>query len=173
VRDFFSFFHNGRFSRVILQDFYFVFSRAEAHLSLSFSCRSVGRRRLHSFVREEKRCGVEKDSLSLERERERERKGRGCDFSIRRTVQNPTPIRIRKKKRKRRLGNNTKLCYEPVQRRVLTSFIPSKKNRNQSVPTAPVSTGTRSRTRTRRDICTGTNRITDAGGTREAIGEGD
>ena len=53
------------------------------------------------------------------------------------------------------------------------SLVREKKNRNQSVPTAPVSTGTRSRTRTRRDICTGTNRITDAGGTREAIGEGD
>ena len=70
---------NGRFSRVIFQDFSHSFLSRGESLSLSLSLRLslsllFGRRlnRLHSFVREEKRYGVEKDSLSLERERERD-----------------------------------------------------------------------------------------------------
>ena len=46
-------------------------------------------------------------------------------------------------------------------------------NRNQSIPTAPVSSGPRPGPRTRRDICTGSDWITDSGGTRETIREGD
>ena len=83
---------------MILRDFSFVFSRAEAHLSLSFSCRSVGRRRLHSFVREEKRCGVEKDSLSLEREREREREEDVIFLSEGQSKTQPQSESVKKKK---------------------------------------------------------------------------
>ena len=46
-------------------------------------------------------------------------------------------------------------------------------NRNQSIPTAPLSSGPRPGPRTRRDICTGSDWITDSGGTRETIREGD
>jgi hypothetical protein len=46
-------------------------------------------------------------------------------------------------------------------------------NRNQSIPTAPLSSGPRPGPRTRRDICTGPDWITDSGGTRETIREGD
>ena len=150
--------NEGGFLGDLAEDFSVVFSARIRAFSLSLFL--FGRRlnRLHSFVREEEVRGRKRPAQSArKRERERQREEDVIFSSEGRSKSQPQSESYEKKKQHLETTRETLRWCE---RWVMTSFIISsqkKKNRNQSVPTAPVSTGTRSCTRTRRDICTGTN----------------
>jgi len=94
---------------ILRRIFSIVFSRADRASLSSFPRvgRSVGRR-VHSFVlvRRGRKRPAHSRSFERERQRERETKGRGCDFSIRRTVQNPTQSESVKTKKKKKMGTD-------------------------------------------------------------------